>query len=122
MTINEAINALDAGKNNTFSRQDKLGWLSRVDGMIYQELHKTHDGSQTRFSGYTDQTDPNLPLLVPAPWDEIYLHYMQAQMDYLSGDMTRYANAAALYNAGFAAYRNYFNRTHCPKGRQWQYF
>ena len=122
MTISEAIDALDAGQSNTFSRQEKIGWLSRLDSLVQKELADTHGGGQPAFAGYTAETDPQTVLLVPAPWDEIYLHYMQAQMDYLSGDMTRYANAAALYNACFAAYRNYFNRTHCPKGRQWQYF
>ena len=122
MTINEAIDALDAQKSNTFSRQEKIGWLSRLDGLIQRELVDTHQGGNAQFTGYTAETDPQTVLLVPAPWDEIYLHYMQAQMDYLSGDLTRYANAAALYNNCFAAYRNHVNRTCSPKGQQWRYF
>lgn len=122
MTINQAIAALDAGKANTHSRQDKLGWLSRVDGMIQSQLHDTHAGGPTQFSGYTDSTDPDQELLVPAPWDELYLHYMQAQIDYLNGDMTRYANGAALYNTCLVDYKNHYNRTHAPKGQNWRYF
>ena len=118
MTINEAINTLDNQKTNTFSRQDKLGWLSRLDGQIYQELHC----GQGDFPGYTDQTDPQTQLLVPAPWDEIYLHYMTAQIDYLSGEMTRYTNAALLYNTTLAAYVRHYTRTHLPQGRGWKYF
>ena len=122
MTINEAINMLDSQKHNTFSRQDKLHWLSRLDGQIHRELLCLYGKKPEDFTGYTPETDPDTTLLVPAPWDEIYLHYMTAQVDYLSGEMTRYANAAALYNAVLAAYVRYFNRTHQAAGGYWKYF
>lgn len=122
MTINEAIDALDAAKSNTFSRQDKLAWLSRLDGLIQKQLLDTHASGGGSFSGYTDETDPNTPLLVPAPWDEIYLRYMEAQIDYLNGDLTRYANSAALYNGCLTEYKNHYHRTNAPKGMQWRYF
>ena len=122
MTINEAINTLDSRKNNTFSRQDKIGWLSQVDAMIQKELVDTHQGNSPEFAGYTESTDPGTVLLVPAPWEELYLHYMQAQIDYENGDMTRYTNGAALFNNSFAAYKNHYNRTYVPKGQAWRYF
>ena len=90
--------------------------------MIHQEVLTTHQGDHPPFAGYTDSTDPNTVLLVPAPWDEMYLHYMQAQIDYANGDMTRYTNGAALFNTSLAAYKNHYNRTHAPKGQTWRYF
>lgn len=122
MTINEAIDALDARKSNTFSRQEKIKWLSRLDGLLQKELVDTHTGGQESFAGYAESTDPQTVLLVPEPWDEIYLHYMQAQIDYLNGDLTRYTNSAALYNACLTDYKNHYNRTHAPKGQVWRYF
>ena len=122
MTINEAINALDTQKNNTFSRQEKIAWLSRLDGVIQAQLIDTHEGGGEGFVGYTDETDPNTQLLVPAPWDEIYLRYMEAQMDYANGELTRYANSAALYNMRLTEYKNHYHRTHAPKGQAWRYF
>lgn len=122
MTISEAINTLDSQKHNTFSRQDKLGWLSRLDGQIHRELLCAGTGQVDGFSGYTTETDPDTKLLVPAPWDEIYLHYMTAQIDYLSGELTRYTNAALLYNTTLASYVRHYNRTHTPQGYGWKYF
>jgi hypothetical protein len=43
-------------------------------------------------------------------------------MDYIGGEMTRYANAAAMYNAHFAAYKNYCNRTSLPKRGTWRFY
>lgn len=122
MTIDQAINTLDARRNNTFSRQEKIGWLSQLDGLIFQGVISTHQGEGESFAGYTTDTDPQTRLLVPEPWEDIYLHYMQAQMDYINGEMTRYANAAALYNSVLTAYKNHYNRSHAPKGQAWRYF
>ena len=118
MTINEAIDALDAGHQNTFTRQEKLRWLSWLDGRIWRQIQ----GKTEPFPGYSLETDPETVLLAPTPWDEIYLQYMQAQMDRANGELDRYENSAALFNTGFAAYRNYFNRTNAPQGRHWRYF
>jgi len=122
MTIDQAINTLDARRSNTFSRQEKIGWLSQLDKLICEEVISTHQGEAISFVGYTADTDPQTRLLVPAPWDEIYLHYMQAQIDYINGEMTRYTNAAALFNNVLSAYKNHYHRSHAPKGQAWRYF
>ena len=116
MTIEQAINTLDVRQSNTFSRQEKISWLSQLDALICKEV------TGGDFPGYTADTDPQTRLLVPEPWAEIYLHYMQAQMDYTGGEMTRYANAAAMYNAHFTAYKNYYNRTNLPKRGIWRFY
>lgn len=122
MTINEAIAALDADRQNTFSRQEKIAWLSRLDGRVWEEIFATHRDQPAPFAGYSPETDPDRVLLVNAPWDEIYLRYMQAQMDSANGEIARYENSAALFQGAFEAFRNHYNRTHAPKGRSWRYF
>ena len=117
MTVNEAIDLLDSRQHNTFSRQEKIVWLSQLDALISKEVI----GNQ-QFSGYTTETDPQTRLLVPAPWEDIYLHYMQAQMDYINGEMTRYANAAAMYNTLYAAYKNHYNRANTPPRGNWRFY
>jgi hypothetical protein len=121
MTLEQAINTLDARQANTFGRPEKIGWLSQVDMLIWKELMLPH-GKSGSFSGYTTDTDPGQELLVPQPWEELYLHYMQAQMDYCNGEMTRYANAAAMYNSLLAGFKNHYNRANVPRGQTWRYF
>ena len=121
MTLEQAINTLDARQANTFGRREKIGWLSQLDTLIWKEILLPH-GVTGSFSGYTADTDPGQTLLVPQPWEEIYLHYMQAQMDYCNGDLTRYANAAAMYNSLLAAFKNHYNRANAPRGQTWRYF
>ena len=123
MKIIEAINRIDALKHNTYSQTDKVKWLSRVDGMVKRHIIDTHEGAEAvSFTGYDDSTDLQTELLVPAPYDELYLRWMEAMIDFHNGEYGKYNNAVDMFNTSYAAFQNYYNRTHMPKGKQFKYF
>lgn len=116
MTINEAITQIDSLKVNTYAPADKIGWLSRVDTMIKKNIIDTHEGAEAvQFAGYTEETDPETVLLVPEPYDELYIRYLEAQIDYTNGEYAKYNNSITMFNAAYEAYANYYNRNHMPK-------
>lgn len=118
MKIIEAINRLDALKVNTYSQSEKIEWLSRLDSMVKKQIIDTHEGGETvSFVGYTEDTDPQTELLVPAPYDEIYLRWMEAQIDYHNHEYDGYNNAIILFNTAFEAYAAYYNQNHKPVSR-----
>ena len=121
MTMIEAIGRLDALRHNTFRQEEKIQWLSQVDGLVYQEVISTHEGG-TDFRPYDAQTPLEQELLVPAPYDELYLHYLEAQMDYYQGEADRYNRAMGMFQSVLTAYINYYNRTHLPLGQRFRYF
>ena len=120
MKISEAIAQVNSLKPNTFSETDKLTWLSRVDMQAKRELIDTHEGGKD-FAGYTDTTPLDTELLIPAPYDECYIRYMEAQIDYHNGEMSKYKNAMILFNTVYAAFGDWYNRTHKPKSGSWQF-
>lgn len=122
MTIIEAIHKIDDLKHNTYSRADKVVWLSRMDSMVKRLLIDTHDGGEVAFTGYNADTDPETVLLIPEPFDEVYLRWMEAQIDYHNGEYAKYNNSIDMFNTAWAAYQNYYNRTHMPKGRKMKFF
>ena len=123
MTIIEAINRIDALKHNTYTQSDKVSWLSRLDAMVKKLIIDTHEGAEeVTFTGYDDSTDPNTELLVPAPFDEVYLRWMEAQIDYHNGEYEKYNNAIDMFNTAFNGYQNYYTRNHMPKGKSMKYF
>ena len=123
MKIIEAINRVDALKRNTYSQPDKVQWLSRVDQMVKRHIIDTHEGAEAvTFTGYDDATDLDTELLVPAPYDELYLRWMEAMIDFHNGEYGKYNNAVDMFNTSYAAFQNYYNRTHMPKGKQFKYF
>ena len=123
MTITEAINRIDGLKHNTYSQSDKVDWLSRLDSMVKKHIIDTHEGAEeVNLTGYDDSTDFSTELLVPAPYDEVYLRWMEAQIDYHNGEYNKYNNAILMFNTAYEAYQNYYNRTHMPIGKSFKYF
>ena len=123
MTIIEAINRLDGLKHNTYTQTDKLEWLSRLDAMVKKLIIDTHEGGEEiSFTGYGSETDLHTQLLVDSPFDEMYLRWMEAQIDYTNGEYNKYNNSIEMFNTAYKAFENWYNRNHMPKGRKMKYF
>lgn len=121
MKIIQAINRLDALIFNTYEQSDKLEWLSRLDTMVKKQIIDTHEGAEDIvFTEYDDSTDLNTELLVPAPYDEMYLRWLEAQIHYHNGEYDKYNNAIIMFNAAFEAYQAHYTRNHLPvvRGRR----
>ena len=119
MTIIEAINRIDLIKPNTFERLEKTRWLSTLDGIIKSMIIDTHEGGESvEFKGYDADTDTTTVLLVPAPYDEIYLFWLESKIDYWNGEYARYQNSMIMYNNTYAAFEQYYNRTHRPLSKK----
>ena len=122
MTIGEAIDRIDSLKHNIFTLAEKIAWLSRLDGIVKAEIFDTCEGEEVPFAGYDTTTDRSTTLLVGAPHDELYLRYLEAQMDYANGEIDRYNNAIAMYKAAYDSFANHYRRSHMPKKTSFRYF
>jgi hypothetical protein len=123
MTIMDALYRIDELKPNSYSQPEKIKWLSSLDGVIKSEIIDTHEGGEdVVFKGYTEDADLTTVLLVPAPYDDIYLRWLEAQIDYTNGEYGKYNNSIAMYNTAYTAFANYYNRTHMPKGKKFKFF
>lgn len=123
MTIIEAINRIDSLKPNNYTQEDKIAWLSNLDGIIKTEIIDTHEGSENiSFNGYDVDTALDTVLLVPSPYDSIYLKWLEAQIDYTNGENARYNNSKTMYNTTYSAFWKYYNRTHMPLGKSIKFF
>lgn len=123
MTITEAIRMIDAMKPNSYSDADKVAWLSKLDGAIKKEIIDTHEDSENIvFDGYNEDTPMDTELLVKAPYDDIYLYWLESRIDYYNGEYGRYNNTVTTYNAAYSAYERFYNRAHMPKGNKFKFF
>ena len=122
MTIAQAILRCDDLKPNDYTPEEKIEWLSRLDGRIKIELIDTHEGAEDKeFNGYTEDTDTTTELLAPSPYDEMYLYWLQAQIDYSNGEINKYNSNISMFNTSYSDYAAYYNRTHMPLGRNYIY-
>lgn len=115
MTIAEAIAKVDALKPNTYTPEDKIGWLSTLDVRVKSQIIDAHAHNEPRFFyGYTGIEDQETELLVQAPYDEMYLRWLEAMIDYHNSDDDRYNNAIILFNNAYEGYKKHYTRTHKP--------
>ena len=123
MTLLEAVNRIDVLKPNGYSQAEKIQWLSTLDGIIKREIIDTHEGGEgVTFNGYTEDTSLTTELLVPAPYDDIYLRYLEMQIDYANGEYGKYNNSMSMYDTAYSTFQRFYNRTHMPKGTKFKFF
>lgn len=122
MTIIEATSMIDSLKPNNYTYQDKVRWLSELDGMIKTNIIDTHEGgSEVAFEGYTESTDSDAPLLVSAPYEGIYLKWLESKIDYANAEYAKYNNTKNAFNAIYEEFENHYNRHHMPIQQRLKY-
>ena len=115
MKIIDAIRDLDKLKHNTYDKGEKIKWLSNVDGMVKRLIIDTHEGGDAvQFTGYDEDTAEDTELLVPSPFDVLYLYWLEAQVDYHNGEFGKYNNAIVLFNTAYQTYADEYHRMHKP--------
>lgn len=123
MTIAEVIQAVDSQKPNNYSETEKKRWLSTLDGVLKAEVIDTHEGdTEIVFNGYDENTTLDTELLAKAPYDNIYTHWLTAQIDLTNGEYGKYNNNITVFNTAYQSFINAYNRTNKPKGTKIKYF
>lgn len=106
MTIGEAIDRADFLCENEYPDKAKKAWLSTLDGLVTQNIL----GGGT-FSGYDEGTDEGTVLLVPAPFDELYIHWLLCKIYLANQELEKYNNAAVLYGELWQQFARHHRRT-----------
>ena len=121
MTIQQAINEVDNLKPNAFGIKDKIAWLSRLDARVFMEIIDSHeyntDEEEIEFHSY-GPGDEDKELLAGEPYDEMYIRWLEAQIDYNNMEYEAFNNSNAVFESVFASFRNAYNRSHMPKSRR----
>lgn len=111
MKIMEAIAAADQLCNNMIGEPIKRAWLSELDGRIYYEIMQPC-GASGDFSGYDDITPSDTELLIPYPYDSLYVTHLQMEIARHNSEIPRYENARIVFNERLEAFRRWWVRTH----------
>ena len=114
MNITAAITGLDARRMNACTYEEKLRWLSDLDGMIRTRILDNYAPGAVPFAGYTLDTPGHTELLVSAPFDGLYLWWLEACVDHSNGELVRYNNSIAQFDYLYGLFADYYHRTHSP--------
>ena len=115
MKVGEMIAQFDLHAPNVVEQDEKIRWLSRIDGMVFNELIETHEGGhENDFEGYSQGAE-GCNLLIDDNHCDVYLFYMDMRLYYHLGESTRYNNAKAQFDECYAAYSRWYHKHHTPK-------
>ena len=98
MTVREALELTDRRRPNLYSREEKLRWLSEVEGMVWGALEAFHAVLGT-YSGLESGDWPNKKLLLPQAFTGLYFLWLEGSMYYADQEYLLYNNAMARFNA-----------------------
>lgn len=125
MTINKVLALVDEIDANTYDTKVKIGWLSKLDGRVFNDIILTHehelvdDGTEEgnliepTFSGYSDAS-LDTELLIADTYSDVYTDYLMAMIAYSNGETERYQNSMIMFNTNYREYADWYNRTHKP--------
>ena len=116
MTIKDCIDMVDNLKPNQYTIKEKVMWLSFIEGIIINDVLKTHEGYDGRydlFEGYSEDK-LSVTLIVQSPYDRLYTAYLKMKIDEENGEVARYNNSMVMFNSYMSEYRKHYNKTHVP--------
>ena len=131
-TVAQTIEQFNTEYPNQVDDALKVTWLRKCEQMLINEIYIQHehdleDESKLKlsvsgptlvitragtFADHISNFDMDTELLVPEPYDDLYLHYLAQRVAYNTNDKTRYNTAATMYNNALLTYQQYFNRTY----------
>ena len=116
MTIKDCIDRVDSIKPNQYTVTEKVVWLSFIEGIIINDVLKTHEGYDTKYDLFTGYSEDKLSvtLIVPTPYDSLYTEFLKMKIDEANGETARYNNSMMLFNSYMDEFKRYYNKTHMP--------
>lgn len=120
MTIDQAIAKVDRLRPNDVDTLVKIGWLESVDKYVHHNVIAVREGGDKAVEPvYVNMREGDIAavsgttiLTVPAPWDECYVFYLQAQLYYEQREIKKYASAMALYNQTMSEFTAHYFHSH----------
>lgn len=84
MTAREAMDRADALLPNAVPEAEKLRLLAELDGRLREEAADLRGDDPPAAPVYTAAS----PLWLAAPWESLYLHWLQAEILYFQAEYT----------------------------------
>lgn len=115
MTLNNAIGRVELERPGEAQRTEMMVWIEQLDRRFWREHVLRHEGGASiPEPDYTDDADHEL--LIPCPYDEIYIHHLYANIDYRLGEIARYNNSTVLFQDAWRDACKAWRREHMPLG------
>lgn len=90
MTIQKLLDKVQDEKPNSFGAERLVAFINEIEQDVAEQLRYEAED----IPAYTAE-DLTPVLIVPAPYDRLYVSYLKAQIDYANEELDSYANNQA---------------------------
>ena len=101
MKLSEAIERVKKEKPHSFSENHCTLFVTEVEMQVQDFLGI----SASERVKYDWENDGGKELIVPAPYDRLYISWLKAKIDYSNEEYESYANNQDQFNADFAEFK-----------------
>lgn len=114
MRLIDVISRVDELKPNSISSEIKTEWVTELANMIRREVWIHNTGS---FSDvvYDYSENPEMDIEISKGYEDIYMHYLSAKIDYCNAEYGRYNNSKAMFDSAYDEYKRFIRRTVKPE-------
>ena len=117
MTVKDLLADIDLKNPNDVQESVKRGWILVQEKLLLDEVLHTHvltseEAEAAEALADLGTLDDDYEPLAQPPYQDLYIHYVNAQIALANVDTVAYENFQALYNNALLTYKNWFNRTH----------
>lgn len=116
MTLKQVIEEVDRQKPNAFTNDEKTQFVANCEIQVAEEIFGV-DAPEYDWTG-----DQNTELLLKAPFEDVYILYVMAQIDFRNGDYGRYNNELSQFDQRFTDAQAWNLRRHKPRRRWFRWF
>lgn len=107
-TIAQVLAQADELEPSPYSDTVKAAWLEELDGKLAAEVLRREPPAYP-------PNEWDAALLVEAPYDNLYVHYVVAMVCYHNQEIDRYNNAMMMFQQSMGEFRKWYNREHRPE-------
>lgn len=89
-----------------------------IVGTIPTQAYVEDDVLHFNNSGIIDNDDEfgmETGLIIPEPYDDVYMYYIDQRIAYNNNDMRRYNTASQLFNNAYITFQQWYNRHHAVR-------
>ena len=91
-----------------------IGWLNEIEGQVLDQVVNKAQGFDIEFVPFTED-DTERELTVPDRFQDVYINYIRAKVDFTNQETERYNNDAAMFEASWKEYASWHIRNYVPK-------
>ena len=114
MTVSEAIARAKQMRQGAIDFAQYLKWVNVIEGRVQTEIMniKLQDIKE-----YT-KDDGDEQLLIPHPYDEVYIYYLCAMVDFFNEEIDLYMTDSQFFEEKFNDFKRAYSREHGTAGHQ----